>query len=655
MLASQKAKIHGHNALTRSTLEVDGLQRNGRGIANQVPGSAFSASAAGDNGRKRKAATGAQFAGAGYYNSPLAQGFGHEHGGVGYASNPGGLNAETSHMRSPGGADASAANATKSLFASIFALPPAKRPRTIHNPESPPVPPPLTPAQQAQNSKSSNKAAKKSSRKGKGKVSAEGSRGRPVAVNGKERTRKSAKKGRNASISSTHTRTSFSGDTEIVNDTDIKAAATLTDILFSRAGMTGSPRSSFAAPTSSSRTMPVSGSSHAPALSQSSSTSTASRTVAHSRTGSNASVSSSATGGLDAEYHTHAGSDTSKGTRRSLTPLASSSRQGAPAPAGPSSSSSSSQHHQQLEPPPVGQRAADSEAADLMLLLANSPSPARPKVARDRDITRNVMAAGRVLFPSSGGSPEKAVGPGRSLKRGGMGANSFSSVSSVESGSGSAAGSHGAERKSMSVSPPLSEAKTVPASSASASPTTDRFPDASSAPSLSLGQLLPSPPSLTSNNEPQTPAASFNVHDYINISPSPAVVLPSRQAAADEASSSNFNLANAHSLPSSSSSSTSTSAFPAPANQSSSSAGTATGTQAGARFRSSVNVSSPLRKSFVDRESMGIGSGVGSVGRKLFENENLVGGAGPGGGGGTGAASAAGPGPLGSGIDLVRT
>ncbi len=45
--------------------------------------------------------------------------------------------------------------------------------------------------------------------------------------------------------------------------------------------------------------------------------------------------------------------------------------------------------------------ATDSEAADLMLLLANSPSPRRPTVVRDKEAARNVYAAGRVLFPTA--------------------------------------------------------------------------------------------------------------------------------------------------------------------------------------------------------------------------------------------------------------
>ncbi len=79
----------------------------------------------------------------------------------------------------------------------------------------------------------------------------------------------------------------------------------------------------------------------------------------------------------------------------------------------------------------------DSEAADLMLLLANSPSPRRPTVVRDKEAARNVYAAGRVLFPTasqsstSSGQGEEYVESsreGRVLARTLGSAGSFSSV-----------------------------------------------------------------------------------------------------------------------------------------------------------------------------------------------------------------------------------
>ena len=47
-----------------------------------------------------------------------------------------------SHQASPGKRESMSANAAQSLYASILAPPPAKRARTIHNPEDPPVPAP---------------------------------------------------------------------------------------------------------------------------------------------------------------------------------------------------------------------------------------------------------------------------------------------------------------------------------------------------------------------------------------------------------------------------------------------------------------------------------------------------------------------------------
>ena len=161
---------------------------------------------------------------------------------------------------------------------------------------------------------------------------------------------------------------------------------------------------------------------------------------------------------------------------------------------------------------------------------------------------------------------------------------------------------------------------------------------------LNIGSLLPAPPSPSPSRRdaapsgtgqlvPQTPAA-FDMNDYINVSPSPAVVVrPSGHPLSQ--------LSQSSTLSSSSASASGTLS----AHVSSSSQTLAPGTPG--RFRaggaSSVGVSSPLRKS-IDASALGMGVGLGVAGRRLFENEAAA--------GGTHRPSA---GPLGSGIDLVRT
>ncbi|KAH8107310.1 hypothetical protein DFH11DRAFT_1830101 [Phellopilus nigrolimitatus] len=189
-----------------------------------------------------------------YYNSPLTQN--HNMSGIGLRAKP--------------------PNAAKSLFASTLVLPPAKRARAIHNSEAPSVPPPPPHSQGRQKELKEGRAVDKGRR-------------------GEERDAKDAKgRGRANSISRIKTR--FSGETEDGNDIDVKAAATLIDLLFSRSNGTASPRPLFSAPTSASRMAPAGPSVGAIPLSQTSSKSSVSARVnAHMRTGSNASISSTVT------------------------------------------------------------------------------------------------------------------------------------------------------------------------------------------------------------------------------------------------------------------------------------------------------------------------------------------------------------------------
>lgn len=461
-------------------------------------------------------------------------------------------------------------NPSKSLFASILALPPAKRARTIHNPEAPPVPPPPPPP-----SKRTPKKVVK-----KGKRSASNTRGRGADKKGKEKEIKSVVSRRRAgSISSTHTRSSVGAEPENVNDTDIKAAATLTDIFFSRAGGNVSPRSSLSVPTSSSRLGSGIG---AVPLSQipSGSSISGSNFSDYMPSSHTRSKSITSTGSGDAIVVDRDGTqnDISNDARRSLTPTSTPrlSTRSTTATMGSGSHGSGSY----LAPSAPIQHNVDNEAADLMLLLANSPSPVRPSVPRDHDITRNVYAAGRVLFPTgSGGNSQHSDSSNYRLR--GLHRNSdngsFSSTASAE-----LVDEQQREESTPSTSPPLSEARITSPVQSPESQSSSQFEirsvSSNSRPNpstLSLNQF----PQSTSTNDPQTPT-TFHIADYINVSPSP--VAP----------------ASSHT--------------PAFSSHSAITSGTS------GRFRSTVNVSSPLRKSF-DRDGMSIGVG----GRRLFENDPI--------------------------------
>lgn len=606
-----------------------------------------------------------------YYNSPLGYGASSSSTGAGlqspYSSYP---YASSSTQAYPG-----PSNATQSLFASILAPPPAKRARTIHNPEAPPVPAPLPPSQPA--SRSPKKGSSRKSNKEAAAAAAAASKGSEKASSKSRKPASKAKsKARNRanSVSSTRTRSSLGGDsTDAVNDTDIKAAATLTEILFSRTGTgtgtaMGSPRSSFSqASVSSARSgagpgsQPTSGLGMgvgALPLSQSSSLSSLStasapaeiNTRAHARTNSATSVGSIRAAEQQILAAAVDAMDVDGLRRRSMTPTAT-SRGSMSLP-----SSQSQDQQSQSQPANAPTRAVDTEAADLMLLLANSPSPARPSVPRDKDITRGVFAAGRVLFPSVGDGGKEKEKDG-----GGLGSPPLSQSAPV------AARSPPRAAADPIVTPPTPR-------SADASPTSSQRTEVMSASSQSQGRgrgqkadiemslgLLPAPPSPSRIPVgPQTPAA-FDMNDYINVSPSPAIQAVTRSSSAALSSSLSFSSlassqTHSHHAPSSQPTSSQTQpqyqSQPPSSSQSTLVSHSQTQTHLGTpgRFRASgvVGVSSPLRKS-VDAAGLGVGVGMGvgiGAGRRLFENEATA---------GVGVGTRSSAGPLGSGIDLVRT
>ena len=548
-----------------------------------------------------------------------------------------GLVAPSPHSINTGPSSAGPSNATQSLFASILAPPPSKRARTIHNPEAPLIQPgeSLTNTTTKPNKRSQKKAPSK--------------KGKEVAKATKADVKKSKSRakaaGRAPSQDSTRTsQTIFSGDPENVNDSDLKAAATLTEIFFRGAG---SPRSSFAS-TSQGQSLPNSQSSVGSRVSHSqkssissiqvgSGTNTsnqishASQGASHSRTQSGASTVSV---GLGSAEQLHTGiqggnmeaADVNMeevGERRSLTPTA----------ARPSEGSGKGQ-------------AADSEAADLMLLLANSPSPRRPAPSRDKDIVRNVYAAGRVLFPSSSQQSSgstlvemESSREGRALARTlGSSGGSFSSVFGSDNRTVDECeqGSPGKDKDSGSgqskeIVPILTKQLTstepivTPPSPTGPSVANAAAKDRITPPSLGFLPAPLSPSRQAAASGPLTPNPSFNLSDYINVSPSPGMQ-PSQTAYA------NANAAT--SVPS---------RFPK--------SGPPASMSAAAMARHQAVVSSPLRKSFDGSSfSVGVPPAFG-VGRRLFDGD-AGGAAVAGGAAGNGAPGVRHPASLGSGIDL---
>jgi len=162
-----------------------------------------------------------------------------------------------SHQASPGKRESMSANAAQSLYASILAPPPAKRARTIHNPEDPPVPAPA----RMTNGSSRNRKRSSHPEGTRGTHSRTASDPQPYSSvaehtrantrTGKDSKRKNASKGGKASNQRRGADTS-NVETSHDVDVDMKAAATLTRLFHhSRNSITSlsavSPRSSISA------------------------------------------------------------------------------------------------------------------------------------------------------------------------------------------------------------------------------------------------------------------------------------------------------------------------------------------------------------------------------------------------------------------------
>ena len=418
---------------------------------------------------------------------------------------------------SPGKRESMSANAAHSLYASILAPPPAKRARTIHNPEDPPIPAPA----RMTNGTSRNRRRLSHTEGTHSRTASESQPYSSVAENtrahtrtGKDPKRKNAVKRGKASNQHHDVNTSNADGSHDV-DVDMKAAATLTRLLHhSRNSITSlsaiSPRSSLSASSDV-------GSSHSLSqFAQSSARTTTAQT----------SLASS-------QEFSQAGSI----ARPATPPHSSDNRLATRTNSFPDGGSAS---------------ATDQEAIKLLYFLHESPSPARPSTVRNRggpDATgirtlsenSDLKAQGRVLFSSSGG-PLDIPSAFPMLTRD----NSSSSVSSSEL----PASRPLTRQPTLVIDPPVGDVElpqhSDPTNSAGIStdvpPMTKVTPPTPIEPS-GTGQLLPPPTSpqrtaqASSSAQPLSPLSdnkahhaapatpgtyTFNLNDFINVSPSPA-------------------------------------------------------------------------------------------------------------------------------------
>ncbi|GJE88575.1 hypothetical protein PsYK624_046580 [Phanerochaete sordida] len=397
------------------------------------------------------------------------------------------------------------ASATQSLFSSLLQPPPSKRARTIHNPEDPPVPPPskARPATPQRKTAKTSRVQSSSSVKSKSRKDVKGKK------------RETAPSSRLITPQSTLGSEGF-----IDNDDDMKAAATLTSLLHSRPSVSvtaSSPRSSMSAGSDGGG-----GSTQSyPNFAQSSARTTAPTSLVPSAehsfnvryTRSTTPPSSSRHARTQSLPHVGSSTTTPKTQVR---------------PADNRLSSTTTPH------PP-----SDTEAADLMLFLATSPSPVRPTASKDRDgkdspAFRSLSGAtglkGRVLFPGPGQGPDDRNAPAnRALRR--DGSSTFGSTSSIE-GDASQGGAAGPSRTPIPSSPLNPHARPAQRSNDPGEP---------GATDTRGAQLLPAPTSptrarplersasvpVTAESRAATAAASpmgpsFNLHEFLNVSPSPA-------------------------------------------------------------------------------------------------------------------------------------
>ncbi|KAF7796450.1 hypothetical protein EIP86_007627 [Pleurotus ostreatoroseus] len=418
------------------------------------------------------------------------------------------------------------ASATQSLYASLLQPPPSKRARTIHNPQDPP----LTPSQKARPSTPSRKT-------GKGSRAAHSAQAKTKGRKEDKGKRKASPRHATSSRHRVTPQSTLDSEGFADEDVDMKAAATLTSLLHShpsKSATASSPRSSLSAGSDG-------GSMYSVQFVQSSTRSTAPTSQAPSGEPSftlPASFPRASTpqrGHMRTQSLPHqgslhfSGSTTPKGQMSTATRL-----QGTTTPVPPS----------------------DTEAADLMLFLATSPSPVRPaskEPAALRSLTGSGGLKGRVLFGQSQGGEDKSPRP---LRREASG--SFTSVTTEPGSDAGGAGSQdritGAPATSSLLNPNHNRAGgsmqdvtlvqaappvpiAVTAQPAPAERVVHRLLPAPTSPTPAPRQraeVFERPRSLPAPGDmkfaaPPTPNSAFNIAEYINVSPSPAAPGPAKQ------------------------------------------------------------------------------------------------------------------------------
>ncbi|KAI0052270.1 hypothetical protein FA95DRAFT_1580129 [Auriscalpium vulgare] len=166
--------------------------------------------------------------------------------------------------------------------------------------------------------------------------------------------------------------------------------------------------------------------------------------------------------------------------------------------------------------------ATDQEAIKLLYFLHESPSPARPSTTRSRNAQdaaafrtlgggNDLKAKGRVLFPTASGGPPDPGLAQRMLARDNTG--SISSISSAMTDS------------------PTPRPLVTPPTPTEEKPTGLQLLPPPPSPHVRPAQAHPAPPTSppaihkSQNMQPVTPGTlTFNLHDFINVSPSPAAM-----------------------------------------------------------------------------------------------------------------------------------
>ncbi|KAI0636015.1 hypothetical protein C8Q77DRAFT_1024457, partial [Trametes polyzona] len=425
------------------------------------------------------------------------------------------------------------ASAAQSLFSSLLAPPPAKRARTIHNPDDPPVAAPEKALEQSRSPHRSTKVARTpdSHGKSKSKKGAKDKTAAPPSAKGKGRARQ---------------RVTAEGSFEPASDAfrdgdiDVEAAKTLTHFLLAHrpsvSATAGSPRSSISAGSDA-------GSSQSfPHYAQSAARMVSGSSVPESPFGSH-DMRSTAT-----PPHSPALSQPSPALSHAMAYRQSAHQGSNLRPEGGSTPKMTPRER-------VGS-VEDTDAAGMLLLMATSPSPARPTSTRDRD-TRDAAAfhalrgggsglKGRVLFPSFGGGNDGGGGGGHSRTLSREMSGSFTSISSVATEPVSprtiparraagqmhppspatqarlAAGGGQLDVPMLPTITPPTPTEQVPSQllpAVPSSPQHGRRPPAAPTPNASDRSFVP----------PHTPNASFSFSDYVNVSPSPAAVAQQSQ------------------------------------------------------------------------------------------------------------------------------